>query len=286
MSHRSGHDVDFSEASVLVRCWTDVLGTWKRPWPLLCLAPWFLAELAWTLALARFPLPPFDVWFAPLFEMVGGEQALHYPGAYAELPFVQRCGGMILAFVVGTWSVTALASALPSAFARRRGSVASALGLALRALPLVWIATLPRLLFLGLAVAINLRGGVEGSALDAFVPAASLGVVLLVDLAWSYVVMGVVLGGCGPAESIARSISLAGRFPWSTAGLVLVPRFVTLPFLMVELDMYEYIGKIPPEAVNWIVSARVVCAMIAAYVEVAGRTRLYLHAHGAEEAEA
>jgi hypothetical protein len=280
MRREASHDLGFSEIGLLTRCWVEALTALRRVRPLVCLLPWLVAEALWVGALAWFPHPPFDVWFAPLFEAVGGSEGLHYPATFAELPLVERLGGLGVSFVIGSWCVAALALRLPNVFGGRRASAGDALRGAYARLPAVWLVTRPRVLFVVLAIALALRAGAATDGFESFVPVGGFAGAILVDLAFAYAAIAVVVGRVSAKEAILRSVGLVGRFPWSTAALVLVPRLLGLPFLLVELDMSEYFGIVPPEASLAIVAVRVLVSFVAVYFEVAACTRLYLHAFG------
>ncbi len=272
------------EAGLALRCAQDAAGAFRHRAALEAGALAILGKLVVPALLVAYPSGPGARLVDRALAAIGGEEALHFPAANAAFPRLLEILDPAASWLFALPGYVLLVAALPRVLARRTDPRAGA-GAALACLPAVLLAALPAAL-LGIAAPVVRSGiaerifGVQGLVAVAGLSAAALALAGLV----AFALPAVVLGRAGPFAALARSSALATRFPRLTLAALGVQAIVAAILAPSPAETAGRFETIAPELVPWLLAAGTVALGAVEAFRIAIFTRLWLHAHGAEDA--
>ena len=234
------------------------------------------------LVLVAYPLGPFARAMDSLLHAVGGDAALHFPGAYAAYPrlfaLLDPAGSLLFAMP----GFALLVARLPRILADT-GDARSGTGPVLARLPAVFLVALPGTV-LGALVPLIAHGlaetlfGFAGMLVDAGLAAAALALEGLL----AFAVPAILLGGRGPGRALVDSARLATRFPRVTLLLLGLEALVLTLLSPSPVATGLWFESFPPEIVPIALGAGAVVLTLVESVRLMMFARLWLHSHGTE----
>jgi hypothetical protein len=280
----TAQDLALSKAGVFARCAFEALLLLRNPRALLFFLPQALLLGSLLGGLMHFHLASLSPVWVPIVQRIAGEDALHYPRFFEELPAVYGALEAIVLGVACSLGWAAFVHALPRLFEGDAPHARASARAALRRTPAVWAVFVPlALLQAGALVFVeHLRGEdiADSPRLFGLAQLVCSGVVLLPQILTLYVLPSLMLGKQSVFRALALSISLATRNFWTTAGFILVPRLAEAPIRAFTQNLPSWYGIIDPDATGLLVALRALISVAAMLLTLAASGRLYLHAFG------
>ena len=269
------------EAGLALRCGEDALFALRHraAWEAVGLV--LAGKMIAILPLLAYPSGPFARAMDPLLRAVGGDVALHFPGAYAAYPrlfsLMDPAGSLLFAMPGFALLVTRLPRILAGRDDPRAGT-----GEVLAKLPAVLLVALPGTV-LGALVPLIAHGlaetifGFVGMVADAGLAAAALALEGLL----AYAVPAILLGGAGPGAALVGSAKLAACFPRVTFLLLGVEAIVLTLLSPSPTAAGLWFETVPPEVVPLALGLGAVVLTLVESIRLMMFARIWLHSHGA-----
>jgi len=273
-----------SKSGVFARCVGDALGILRdlRAW--IFLLPQALVSGALLAGLIHFHLSPGNLLWVPIVRAIAGEDALHYPRFFRELPLVFSVLEAFAAWAVFSIGWAAFVRALPRLFSESPLDLRRSAGAALRRAPRIWGGLLPafaiQIVALILVEQLRTSDIAESPRRFQFAQLASFGVISLVQILTAYVIPAIMLGDLSLREAWARSWSLSTRSFWTTTAFVILPRLPEIPIRFVLANLPALSDRLDPDTAGPLLGARVLASMAGVLLTAAATSRLYLHLYG------
>ena len=276
-----------SKTGIFVRCLLDALDLLRSPHAWTFALPQAFASAAILGGLLYFHRSPLNFLWAPVVLAIAGEDALHYPQFFRELPHifsVLEAGASWLLLPLG-WA--AFVHVLPSVFWDAAPHVGRSLRAGTRRALRIWGGALPAAAIqIGAALFIEqmrMSDIAESPRLFYVAQLASFGLITLVQVLSAYVIPSIMLGNLSWPDAWIRSWALATRNFWITSAFILIPRLPEIPIRLFMARLPGYWDKLDPDSVGPLLGARVLVTLAGIFLTLATTSRFYLHVFGEED---
>ena len=273
-----------SKSGVFARCMGDALDILRNPRAWIFALPQALLSGALLAGLIHFHRSPANLLWVPIVRALAGEDALHYPRFFRELPVVFTVLETAAAWAIFSIAWAAFVRALPRLLAEMPLSLGASVRAALHRAPRIWGGLLPAaaIQIVALLLVEQLRASDIGESPRRFQVAqlASFGVIGLVQILTAYVFPAIMLGNLSLRESLSRSWSLSTRSFFTTAAFVFLPRLPEIPIRFLLANLPSFSDRLEPDTAGPLLGARVIVSMVGLLLTLAATSRLYLHLHG------
>jgi hypothetical protein len=259
-----------------------------RPWGLAFLLPQVIVSGLLLAGLASFHRAPLDAAAAPLVRALGGQEAAHYPEFFVALFAIFETLSTVANAFLSSIGWVAFLAATPELFQDEPVDARGAWRAARAAIARTWAVTVPvAATGVGSAVVFEaLSHGTMGESprIASLAGLAVFGITVLVQTLAAYALPAIALGDLPAGSAWKRSFGLATRNLGLTAGFLLAPRVVEIPFRHVIAELPNWWETVDPETVVPIIGGWALASAAATLVSLGALARFHLHRYGVHEA--
>ena len=258
-------------------------------------APWapftFLAaaQMLVVLLLVGFAHPAVSWFMAPLLRRRGGEALLHYPNLFRVLPALYGPLDLVIGATLGAVVIGAATRIFANDFGGHKAAPLAATASAFRRAPALIIASLPfNLIVFALSFGVDWLMQSRGSAAltRRFSDLAVLGVSIVVQSVFFYVVCEVMLAHRGPFGALAAVPRAASRGFWAALVIGILTALPLLPLEFLAAKSGLIVDRGRPELVGWLMLLQIAIGLVLWFVLAGSATLVYLTlVHRDEEVE-
>lgn len=259
------------------RAWLSVLHVSRRPllWlPFLAVAALQLAVMAVILGFHRTAALPFVL---PIIQLIGGEQATHYPALYFWLPQILSEVGMIVGVLLESLAVAVATLLFARAFGMQLGFpvLRRVAGYAPR---IVLTALVPAVIIfaIGKTTALLPPDLVANRLATWATRGGYLLALTFVQCLVAYAAAWIVLRGAGPIHALRNSVRVTGSTFMPTLIVVGVPIFLVFPFHYIAGRADLFFNRFSPETIAGVLAAKSLAEILLGFLLVGAITRLFL----------